>query len=486
MTWNYSNTSLETTLAAGINTAATTISVTSATGLPSTFPYTLVIDHETSNLEVVTVTAAVGTSLTISRAQDGTSLGSHALGARVVHAVVARDLRESQDHIAATSNVHGTGSGASVVGTTTAQTLTNKTISGSSNTITSIPAASVLQPFPSVTAATTLSTDTAFEGSVSGDGIKRFNVDGAGKHTWGTGSATRDTNLYRNGVGQLKTDTALSAASVAATGAVTGATVTATGAVSGASVAATAAITGATITTTGAASVGSLGVTGDASITGNLTANGYLFQQTVYFTSSGTFTKASYPGLRAVVVEAQAGGGGGGGADATSATEASCGAGGGAGGFARKTVLAGALSASETVTVGAAGAASSGGTGGTGGNSSFGAHAAATGGNGGTIISAGSALTVVGGSDGGPGTAGTLLLEGGDGSFGFRSTTVSAAGTGGASFMGGGGRGGATNAVGNAGKAYGGGGGGARNHNSQAARAGGAGGAGLVAVHIYV
>jgi hypothetical protein len=46
----------------------------------------------------------------------------------------------------------------------------------------------------------------------------------------------------------------------------------------------------------------------------NLT--GYVYVDTVYFTSSGTFTKASYPWLRAIRVRCQGGGGGGGGTNA--------------------------------------------------------------------------------------------------------------------------------------------------------------------------
>ena len=40
---------------------------------------------------------------------------------------------------------------------------------------------------------------------------------------------------------------------------------------------------------------------------------GYVYVDTVYFTSSGTFTKATYPWLRAIRVKCQGAGGGGGG-----------------------------------------------------------------------------------------------------------------------------------------------------------------------------
>jgi hypothetical protein len=86
------------------------------------------LDHGQTTKEVVNVTAAVGTTLTVTRGQDGTSAAGHTAGAVVAHTVVARDLSEPQAHIAATSNVHGLTGGANVVGDTQTQTLTNKTL----------------------------------------------------------------------------------------------------------------------------------------------------------------------------------------------------------------------------------------------------------------------------------------------------------------------------------------------------------------------
>ena len=72
---------------------------------------------------------------------DGGSAVAHATGAVVKHGVSGRDFKNSRDHENASSGVHGlTGS---VVGTTDTQTLTNKTISGSSNTISNIAKTSV-------------------------------------------------------------------------------------------------------------------------------------------------------------------------------------------------------------------------------------------------------------------------------------------------------------------------------------------------------
>jgi hypothetical protein len=122
----YSSTAVDTTLTGAINASATTITVAAVSGFPASYPYTLALDYDTSSEELVNVTAAAGTSLTIVRGQDGTSGISHDAGAAVKHVISGRDLREPQEHMAASSAVHGvTGS---VVGTSDTQTLSNKTL----------------------------------------------------------------------------------------------------------------------------------------------------------------------------------------------------------------------------------------------------------------------------------------------------------------------------------------------------------------------
>lgn len=121
-----------TTLAASCSSSATSIEVTSTSGLPIQYPYTLIIDHALSTEEVVEVTNASGTTLTVTRGNDSTTAFAHSNGAPVVHGISAQDPREANAHVNATDGVHGvTGD---LVGTTDTQTLTNKTI-GNTNVL---------------------------------------------------------------------------------------------------------------------------------------------------------------------------------------------------------------------------------------------------------------------------------------------------------------------------------------------------------------
>lgn len=101
----YSSTAARTTLSTGIDDTQTTIAVVAVSGWPASFPYTLIIDQDTINEEVVTVTARTGTTLTVTRGSDGTSGVAHDAGAAVNHGVSARDFDEPNAFINGTGVV---------------------------------------------------------------------------------------------------------------------------------------------------------------------------------------------------------------------------------------------------------------------------------------------------------------------------------------------------------------------------------------------
>ena len=144
---NFSSTAVETSLQSSIpaqsqGVSNTSFIVASVSGFPSV-PFTLIVDPDTSKEEVVTVTAASSTTLTVTRGEDSTQAVAHSAGAVVRHGVSGRDFREEQTHIAARgydadqaildlanqTHVHGLATGdGSVVGTDALQTLTRKTL----------------------------------------------------------------------------------------------------------------------------------------------------------------------------------------------------------------------------------------------------------------------------------------------------------------------------------------------------------------------
>jgi hypothetical protein len=96
------------TLSAAINSSITTMTLNSVTTLPSSYPYTLVIDPDKSTEEIISVTASAGgNTLTIVRGQDSTSGQAHDAAAVVRHMITARDLQEPHDHVDNTSTAHG-------------------------------------------------------------------------------------------------------------------------------------------------------------------------------------------------------------------------------------------------------------------------------------------------------------------------------------------------------------------------------------------
>lgn len=125
----YSSTAARTTLASGVDGSTVTLSVTAVSGWPTQYPYTLIIDKDTVNEELVSVSARSGTTLTVTRGVDGTSGTAHNAGATVEHGVSARDFDEPNDHVNDTTSAHGL-TIANVVTLAGTQTLTNKTITG--------------------------------------------------------------------------------------------------------------------------------------------------------------------------------------------------------------------------------------------------------------------------------------------------------------------------------------------------------------------
>ena len=132
----YKSNMTEKTLSVSISSSALQITLSDTLNFPS-YPFTLVIDPDLASEEIVTATSLVsGNTINVTRGEDGSSAQAHSAAAKVKHMVTARDLQDAQDHIAATTGHGATGA---VVGTTNSQVLTNKTISGATNTLSSIP-----------------------------------------------------------------------------------------------------------------------------------------------------------------------------------------------------------------------------------------------------------------------------------------------------------------------------------------------------------
>ena len=102
MTRKYSSISVETTLASGISNSATTMTVASGTGSAlmggvtlaagNVDIFTVALDVDTQNEEVVYITPVSSDTFTIVRARAGTSAISHTGGATVKHVLTSDDL----------------------------------------------------------------------------------------------------------------------------------------------------------------------------------------------------------------------------------------------------------------------------------------------------------------------------------------------------------------------------------------------------------
>jgi hypothetical protein len=230
----------------------------------------------------------------------------------------------------------------------------------------------------------------------------------------------------------------------------------------------------------------------------SLTAPGYTYVQTLYFTSSGSFSKATYPWLRAIKVKTVGGGGGGAGCATTGAGQVAVGGAGGGAATAESFITdIASLAATVTVTVGAGGSGGIGSANGNdGGESSFGDGLAyevsALGGNSGSLFAAGSVPRQTGNSGLNQSTGvGELVLPGSTGiprSLINDNATLVARVNGGSSSIGfgSGGSVSSSGADGGNGSNYGAGGtGGFNSQNQGTARDGGNGSNGIVIIELY-
>lgn len=171
MTRKFSSVSVETALQSSINSSTTTMTVTAGTGTTlmggvslsagNVDQFTLAIDPDTINEEIVFVTAIAADTLTIQRAKAGSSGQTHSAGAIVKHVLTSDDLTYFAAGVDAAVTLTGTqtlsnktltspamstivntgtltlpSSSDTIVGRATTDTLTNKTVSMTSNTIT--------------------------------------------------------------------------------------------------------------------------------------------------------------------------------------------------------------------------------------------------------------------------------------------------------------------------------------------------------------
>jgi hypothetical protein len=115
MTSKFSSTSIETTLQSAITTSGAT-SMTVATGTGTALlggqtlgagnvdVFTVAIDVDTINEEIVFITDQTGDSMTIVRGQAGTSATTHTAGASVKHVLTSYDLTNFENGLGADSD----------------------------------------------------------------------------------------------------------------------------------------------------------------------------------------------------------------------------------------------------------------------------------------------------------------------------------------------------------------------------------------------
>jgi len=138
-----------TTLTNPMTDTANSFIIADATNWPdgSTGNFWVTVDPNTASEERILCSSRSSTTVTVAssgRGKDGTIAIAHANSAVVWPSWSAQDANEANAHVSATGStgsitVHGLVAGSNVVGTTDTQTLTNKTIDYTLNTITNLP-----------------------------------------------------------------------------------------------------------------------------------------------------------------------------------------------------------------------------------------------------------------------------------------------------------------------------------------------------------
>ena len=113
----YSSISQDTTLTAGgISAVATSMTVATGTGaslmggitLTAGDIFTVAIDPDTVNEEIVYITAQTGDTFTITRGQAGSAAVAHAAGATIQHVLSSSDLNWFNNMIQSASSIGST------------------------------------------------------------------------------------------------------------------------------------------------------------------------------------------------------------------------------------------------------------------------------------------------------------------------------------------------------------------------------------------
>lgn len=147
MARQYSSISVETTLASGISSTATTMTVAAGTGSAllggvtlaagNVDQFTVALDPDTTNEEIVFITAVSTDTFTITRARAGTSGVTHSAGATVKHVLTSDDLNAFKAAISPVANLGfaGSTSGSTTVQATAVAGTTTLTLPAATDTL---------------------------------------------------------------------------------------------------------------------------------------------------------------------------------------------------------------------------------------------------------------------------------------------------------------------------------------------------------------